>query len=376
MSSDNIENKNIVIAACYFGPKLGVGVFIENLLEYLLPLLRKHEYKVTLITNQNVIHQSPSLNIEGIDVYMPKELNSTLSSKIFFLNKFADLGRVKDAKYVLYMADAVLGTNVNNAVAVVHDLNEFAVDHKLGFVRTWFRKKMIREVVCKAVKIIVISDFVKKQLLTYFPDYPVGKRLSVIHSGVRLSTNNVELRRPQDTTDKPYFLIVGRIDPKGKKLYEALKIYEAYKKHNPEFELKIVGAVNKFCQKEASLFLTQIKKIEGIHYLNYVDDETLDNLYRNAFATIFYSQHEGFGFPLLEAFAKGCPVITNTENEVNNELSKGLDIKINPNDLDNPEMVCWSIDLVKQVDKDRLASIASEFSWEEVAQRYFELLND
>lgn len=367
-------NKNITIVACYFGPKLGVGVFTEKLLTHLCPLLSEEGYKVFLITNNNVLNNSPQINIEGVDVVCPAELEKTISSKMYFLRKFAKTSYVKEAKYVLFLADSVIGAGITNAVSIVHDINEFDVDNKFGLVRTWFRKKMIGSVVERAYKIVTISEFVKEQVIKYFPCKQIESRLSVIHNGIDF-VETPEINEPVKST-KPYFLIVGRIDPKGKKLYESLKIYEAYKAKNPEFGLKIAGAVNEFCEKEAAAFLSVIEKSGDIEYLGYVGDEELDGLYRNAFATIFYSEFEGFGFPLLEAFHRGCPVITNSDNQVNNELAQGYDVKISPQDLDNQEMICWKIDMIRQMDREALKLIAGQYTWSKTARAYFNLLND
>ena len=263
------------------------------------------------------MNNSPQINIDGVDIVCPAELDKTIPSKMYFLRKFAKTVYVKDAKYVLFLADSVIGAGITNAVSIVHDINEFDVENKFGLIRTWFRKKMIGSVIERAYK-----------------------------------------------------------DPKGKKLYEALKIYKAYKAKNPEFRLKIAGAVNEFCEKEATVFLSTIEKMDGIEYLGYVSDENLDGLYRNAFATIFYSEFEGFGFPLLEAFYRGCPVITNSDNQVNNELAEGYDVKISPQDLDNQEMICWKIDMIRQMDREALKLIAGHYTWSKTARAYFNLLNE
>jgi glycosyltransferase involved in cell wall biosynthesis len=48
---------------------------------------------------------------------------------------------------------------------------------------------------------------------------------------------------------------------------------------------------------------------ERVHQLGRVPESELDALYRSATAMVFPSVYEGFGLPLLEAMARGCPVI-------------------------------------------------------------------
>ena len=45
-----------------------------------------------------------------------------------------------------------------------------------------------------------------------------------------------------------------------------------------------------------------------ISLLGYVPQEDLATLYRCAFATLFLSRYEGFGIPVVEALASGCPL--------------------------------------------------------------------
>jgi len=52
---------------------------------------------------------------------------------------------------------------------------------------------------------------------------------------------------------------------------------------------------------------------EKVLFLGYVGDDELAFLYSGAIALIFPSRYEGFGLPILEAMACGCPVVTTRE---------------------------------------------------------------
>ena len=73
-------------------------------------------------------------------------------------------------------------------------------------------------------------------------------------------------------------------------------------------------------------FLTLIGKIIG-----YVNDEELLIYYNNCKALVFASLYEGFGIPVLEAFACEVPVIISNLGSLP-EIAAQAALKVNPHD--------------------------------------------
>ncbi|QWX83329.1 glycosyltransferase family 4 protein [Cellulophaga sp. HaHaR_3_176] len=120
---------------------------------------------------------------------------------------------------------------------------------------------------------------------------------------------------------KGYILHVG-----GNTFYKnrngVLQIYSAWRKQSTQkLPLIMVGSA-----PTASMVTLKENSPYGndIYFLTRVTDTTLINAYQGASVFLFPSLLEGFGFPIAEAMACGCPVITTNEapmNEVGGEAA-------------------------------------------------------
>lgn len=115
--------------------------------------------------------------------------------------------------------------------------------------------------------------------------------------------NKTEMKSKTEN-DKPFFLYVGT-RPHYKNFNGLVQAYKAWS-GKKNVDLVFVG--NPWSVREKK-FLDQLGMMDQIKLLINVDDESLCRLYNKAASFVYPSLYEGFGVPLLEAMACGCPII-------------------------------------------------------------------
>ena len=154
-----------------------------------------------------------------------------------------------------------------------------------------------------ASKIIAISENTKKDLVSIYD--VAEEKVEVIHlaSSFTINDGNLDLPFKNKLPDK-YLLFVGsRIQYKN--FYFFARIFQIISKDFSD--LYIVCTGSEFNKQEQTYFQNLGINNKVVHI--FTSDNELAFLYQQAVAFIFPSQYEGFGLPLLEAFACGCPVL-------------------------------------------------------------------
>jgi glycosyltransferase involved in cell wall biosynthesis len=178
-----------------------------------------------------------------------------------------------------------------------------------------------------------------------------------------------------------YALFVSTIEPrKGHELlYRTwLRLLEAGVPQANRFKLVFVGRPGWLMETFEAALRDDVRIKDSLIVLPRVSDAKLDLLYRRAAFCVYPSAYEGYGLPLVEAFARGKAVLTSGGGalaEVAGEFSPQIDPR--NEDLWFETLKSWIENPAARAPYEAL--IAERFrhpTWDEVAARFFAIVED
>ena len=119
--------------------------------------------------------------------------------------------------------------------------------------------------------------------------------------------------------------------------------FKRFIKNHPDFRLKIIVS-NDQVKNKINHQLIALQLEHQVDLFKNITDRELRQFYQQAMALIYVSIYEGFGYPILEAQACGCQVITSNLGSMK-EIGGQKSIYIDPNDTN--ELIKKLIYLVK-----------------------------
>lgn len=153
---------------------------------------------------------------------------------------------------------------------------------------------------------IVPSESTKHDLSSEYNIHP--DTITVIHSGIRAPEYSGNIRENvQECVNSPYIFWIGRKELR-KNIERIVETFEAVKQEHPDLRLILAGSEG-YGYKDISRRIQDSSYREDIIELGRVSESEKAFLYQHAEVFLFPSWYEGFGYPVLEAFAHGVPVI-------------------------------------------------------------------
>lgn len=189
-------------------------------------------------------------------------------------------------------------------VVTIHDVGQLAYPELLSNnLQRWYARRLLSAVAKRADAILCDSEFTRGEVRKYLD--VDSSHLFVVYPGIDFASARLQDDRRLDD-GKDYLLAVGNVK-KHKNLLALISAFASIR-DRIHHDLVIVGRQEGFLNAESALVNASVLMDGRVRFTGHVSDAELPGYYRNATALIFPSYYEGFGFPILEAMAQGCPV--------------------------------------------------------------------
>ncbi len=195
-------------------------------------------------------------------------------------------------------------------------------------------RALVRRSCQSAEHIFTVSEYCKSMISELYripasniSVTPNGVDTSIFHSIDRETSRKI-VQQLFGVSD--FILTVGRLEPR-KNHIGLIKAYKRLRNQLKDVPRLVIVGQRDFRFKEIFEEIQSSGLEKQIIIMEDVEDEVLAHLYRSALCFVYPSFAEGFGIPLVEAMACGCPVITSNTTSMP-EVVEDAGLLVNPVD--------------------------------------------
>ncbi|WP_375467414.1 CmcI family methyltransferase [uncultured Nostoc sp.] len=212
---------------------------------------------------------------------------------------------------------------------------------------------------------IAISEHTAHDLARCFTDIS-KESITVAHCGVKSTfypykCEDINAFKYKYGITKPYFILVGG----GSGYKNSILFFQAFLQLASSYGFDIV------CTGSGGVLVSEFRAytLGSIVHMLQLSDEELATAYSGAVALVYPSKYEGFGMPIIEAMACGCPVIT-CPNASIPEVAGEAAIYVNDSNIDELANALCEVQKpsVRNSFITRGLTQAKNFSWTKMAQ--------
>jgi glycosyltransferase involved in cell wall biosynthesis len=263
-------------------------------------------------------------------------------------------------------------------VTTIHDLSFFSWPADFTARDAFRRRALVAASIQASARIVAVSDFTRREILTRFP--AAAGRVVVVGEGPDddlPSPPSREAARERLRLTGQLILSVGSLLNRRRApvLLEALRRLAHL---TPAPRLDIVGENRTHPRLDLGKAAADLGLEHRVRISGFVDEVGLADRYAAADVFVYLSEYEGFGLPVLEAMARGVPVITSTR-PATGEIFKDAALLVEPTDS---AAVAGAIERVlssRTLADDLITrgrALAARHSWSDAAARTHDLLRE
>lgn len=336
--------------------RAGTGQYIRSLEAALLPILGD---RLVRIRSRFAVPQTGPRTLRG--------MGRTLVRDVWWHQVGVERKARHAGSKVLHLPAAVGPIcGVLPTVVTIHDLS---VLHAPRDFRPWFRnyaRVVIPRLVRRGARVITVSEATRRDVLEHFglPE----ERVVAVPNGVAISEAE-ETPLPYHLPPR-FVLTVGTLQPRKNflRLFKAIRLLA---ERPAARDIVLVHAGGYGWLADDVVRAAQNPEMRArVRLLGYVAEEHLAGLYRRARLLAYPSLFEGFGLPVLEAMASGCPVVTSDRSSLP-EVAGDAAVLVDPESVEAiAEGIrrIWEDDALARELAVRGLARARLFSWERTAR--------
>lgn len=254
------------------------------------------------------------------------------------------------------------------SVATVHDLLPLnGIDGAKGIRAKTLRRKFAASV-RKATKLVADSRTTADDLLSRFPELASKMEIGLLGFDMPGSTG-ASCAAPSQR-DGPYLVMLGSHTPR-KNLPLALAAVKELRSSGAKIPLFITGNIHPVFRA------TLEENSSEVRSWGVLPKKEVFTLLQNASALLFPSLYEGFGFPVLEAMAAGCPVLA-LDTPINREIGGNAAwlLQNDPRLWAKAIRTLMSSSVAAAELREKGYENLKRFSWDKTAQLYGEIFKE
>ena len=348
----------------YQNKETGIPYYIKFLYTKLLELDKDNRYVFFQTNNNKKIGKTTTFNIS----------NNSFGAFLFdniFINKL-----IKQENLAVFHGPASILPFFKRRglkyILTVPDLAFLVYPDHWSKIFFYYYRFALKRALQNADLIIAISKNTKKDIIRY---YKVDDdKIKVIYLGV----NDIYLnstKRKRLINEKYFFSITTH--PKRKNILSIIKIF-SQTNHLSEYKFVIAGLIQGKQLAELKENLKSLNLEERVILFGYGTEDQLASLYQHADFFIYPSFYEGFGLPVLEAMACGCPVITSSNSSMS-EIVSDKRWLFDPKSLEDISRKIVEITSLSDNERRLLINknmqFSRKFTWKETAMQHLALIN-